>query len=80
MAARVHLHRRLQAVKLIHDKLPALVALDFKAGSAHRYLRRFDTSGAGLSWQTICVHKATFEADKTLPAETVEKFRATGVV
>ena len=35
-------------MKLIHDKLPALVALDFKAGTANRYVRRFDTSGAGL--------------------------------
>ena len=66
-------------MKLIHDKLPALVALDFKAGSARRYLRRFDQSGAGLGWRAVCTHKATFEIGKTLPAESVETFRVTGV-
>ena len=68
-------------MKLIHDKPPALVALDFKAGSARRYLRRFDASGAGLGWRAVCTHKAIFEIEieKPLPAESVEIFRVTGV-
>ena len=44
---------------MIGAKRPYLVCLDFKAGTAARYLRRFDLSGAGLGWATSSPHTVT---------------------
>lgn len=66
-------------MKLIHDKLPVLVALDFKAGTANRYVRRFDSSGAGLGWRVIRTHPGTFDPATELSGEALEQFRMRGV-
>ena len=59
-------------------KPPALVRLDFEAGMARRYVRRHSMAVAGLGWQLWETHQATFDVKVELPAETVERFRATG--
>ena len=61
-------------------KGPAVVSLDCREGMARRYHRRFDQSGAGLGWRLEVTHKATFDNQAPLPAESVERFRATGYV
>lgn len=61
-------------------KGPTVVSLDFKAGIANRYLRRFDVSGAGLGWRVECVGKALFTPLDSLPSAAVESFRVTGAV
>ena len=66
-------------MKLIHDKPPVLVALDFKAGTANRYVRRFDTSGAGLGWRVTRTHPGTFDPAVGPPSEAVEQFRVKGI-
>jgi len=59
-------------------KGPTLVRVNFERGTAHRYLRRFDMSGAGLGWQVKRMERATFDVNGPLPAEQVERFRVTG--
>ena len=63
---------------MAYIKGPTLVRVNFERGTAHRYLWRFDTSGAGLGWQTRCTGCALFDVNGPLPAEQVERFRVTG--
>ena len=58
-------------------KGPQLVRLDFKAGTAHRYQRQHNMVVAGLGWELVCTHKATF--DPGVPLENaIESFRVKG--
>ena len=58
-------------------KKPILVRLDFKDGTAHRYQREQNMFVAGLGWQLVCTHKATFDPSLSL-GDAIEAFRATG--
>lgn len=59
-------------------KLPYLVALDFRAGTAHRYVRRKDNAVAGLGWQLSRENVAAFDPSISLDLPTVERFRQEG--
>jgi len=61
-------------------KKPYLVCLDFKVGTAVRYLRQFDQSGAGLGWQLVCTLRTAFDPALPLEAAVVEHLRETGAV
>jgi hypothetical protein len=62
-------------------KPPFLVALDFKRGTAHRYVRRKDYVVAGLGWQLMLQTRATLDsATVTIEPAVLERFRITGAV
>ena len=59
---------------------PFLVCLDHSTGTAHRYVRVFDQSGAGLRWQTTIKSKTTYDPQIGLSPDVVDLFRVTGNV
>ena len=61
-------------------KGPSLVCLDFHAGMARRYLRQKHMVVAGLGWQLVKTHQASFDINDSLPPAAVEMFRTTGHV
>lgn len=60
-------------------KGPFLLGIDLARGTANRYGRVFDMSGAGLGWQVVRLNGAVFDPAEPLPAEALEHFRITGV-
>lgn len=61
-------------------KGPVLVRLDFRAGSARRFVRKFRQSFvSGLpGWKLEQTHEAKFNPAEELPLVAVELFRVTG--
>ena len=59
---------------------PFLLCLDHRAGTARRYVRVFDQSGAGLGWRTTLKNRATYDPQVGLSPVAVELFRVTGNV
>ena len=59
-------------------KGPALVCINFRMGTARRYLRRTNVAVAGLGWELGWTHEAKIDPKGEFDPERVERFRVTG--
>ena len=60
-------------------KGPALVCINFRTGTARRYLRRTNVAVAGMGWELGRTHEAEIDPKAGFDPERIERFRVAGV-